>query len=170
MSRLTLVLAVGILTGCVTSVPKSLPEGYRQTQTPIYSSAVFDQTRLIGRWEQVATFAGGKPRCTSGGAEFVQKTSGLFVGMALCTAQGKRKVSGAVQMSGPGRFRIAGLNEELWVLWADGDYRTLVFGTPSGNLGFILNRDGAISEDRVIAAREILDWNGYDLTALRLLR
>ena len=89
------------------------------------------------------------------------------VAQSLCK---KPQVSGAVQMSGPGRFRISGLNEELWVLWADGDYRTLVFGTPSGNLGFILNRGGAISEDRVIAAREILDWNGYDLTALRLLR
>ena len=170
MSRLTLLLAFGILAGCVTPAPKSPPQSYRQSQTPIYSSAVFDQTRLTGRWDQVATFARGKPRCASGGANFVQKTSGLFVELALCAAQGKRKVSGAVQKSGPGRFRIAGLNEELWVLWADGDYRTLVLGTPSGSLGFILNRGGAISGDRMVAAREILDWNGYDLAALKQLR
>ena len=53
------------------------------------------------------------------------------------------------------------------MLWADADYRTLVIGTPNGRLGFILNR-GAISADRLVAAWEILDWNGYDLRQLRV--
>jgi apolipoprotein D and lipocalin family protein len=51
------------------------------------------------------------------------------------------------------------------VLWADADYRTLVIGTPDGSFGFILNR-GGFPADRLKAAREILAWNGYDLTQL----
>jgi apolipoprotein D and lipocalin family protein len=74
---------------------------------------------------------------------------------------------GPLQPTGPGRFVIAG--QEWWVLWADGDYRTLVIGTPSGRFGFVLNRAGGISADRMRAAREILEWNGYDLAQFRAL-
>ena len=45
--------------------------------------------------------------------------------------------------------------------------RTLVIGTPSGEMGFILNRDGRLPADRLAAAREILEWNGYDLERLQ---
>ena len=45
-----------------------------------------------------------------------------------------------------GRFALDGLDEPLWVLWADADMRTLVIGTPSGRLGFIL-----ISQSRMRA-------------------
>ena len=60
-----------------------------------------------------------------------------------------------------------GIGAEWWVLWVDADYRTLAVGTPDGRFGFILNRDGALPPDRLAAAREILEWNGYDLARLR---
>lgn len=37
---------------------------------------------------------------------------------------------------------------------------------PPGTAGWILNRDPAIPPDRLAAAREMLDFNGYDLTGL----
>ena len=41
----------------------------------------------------------------------------------------------------------------------------LVVGSPNGRLGFILNR-GAFPPDRLKAARDVLEWNGYDLRRL----
>jgi apolipoprotein D and lipocalin family protein len=54
-----------------------------------------------------------------------------------------------------------------WVLWADVGYRTLAIGTPSGRFGFILNRGGDLPADRMRAAREVLEWNGYGIGRLR---
>ena len=57
-------------------------------------------------------------------------------------------------------FGVQGM-EDWWVLWADGDYRTLVIGTPSGQFGFVLNRDSTVPADRMDAVRDILTFNGY---------
>ena len=70
-----------------------------------------------------------------------------------------------MQPVGPGRFQVPGQPAPWWVLWADVDYRTLVIGSPDGRVGFMINR-GGFPADRIIAAREILDFNGYDLKRL----
>jgi apolipoprotein D and lipocalin family protein len=71
---------------------------------------------------------------------------------------------------GPGRLsvRLSGVPvaAPYWVLWVDEGYRTAVVGQPNGRAGWILNRDPVIPEDRWIAAREVLDFNGYDLSRL----
>lgn len=165
MSRLTrlfclphavAILAALLLAGCIGKSP-DLPQGaFRTKGGQIYSSAVFDASRLAGRWQQVASF--GPASCKPGGVDI---TAGGKAAFRLCL--GGRDIKGAGQMQpiGPGRFAVAG--QEWWVLWADGDYRTLVIGTPSGKFGFVLNRGGTISADRLTAAREILAWNGYDM-------
>lgn len=53
-------------------------------------------------------------------------------------------------------------------LGVDHGYRTLAIGTPSGRFGFVLDR-GPIPADRLDAAREIFDFNGYATAALRPL-
>jgi apolipoprotein D and lipocalin family protein len=157
MSRLIAVILGLLLAACVAKT-SGLPQGaYRNTATPIYSSAVFDAARLPGRWKQVAGF-GVHQGCSPGGVEIRR---GLKASFRLCLSGQEIKGSGQMVAAGPGRFQVAG--QEWWIVWADGDYRTMAIGTPSGAFGFVLNRDGAISADRLNAAREILDWNGYDL-------
>jgi apolipoprotein D and lipocalin family protein len=156
MSRLKL-LAVLTLAACVGKAPQTPQGQYRHTATPMYSSAVLDMSRLPGRWQQVAAF-GPEGACAPGGVEI---KPGLKTALRLCLSGAEVKASGALKPVGPGRFEIAG--QEWWVIWADGDYRTLAIGTPSGAFGFILNRGGAISGDRLTAAKEIFEWNGYDL-------
>jgi apolipoprotein D and lipocalin family protein len=144
-----------------------LPSGaYRLASAPLYSSAVLDRSRLVGRWSQVATFGPAQPGCKAGGVD-IKGGANLTASFRLCLSGADSKGVGPLQPTGPGRFVIAG--QEWWVLWADGDYRTLVIGTPSGRFGFVLNRAGGISADRMRAAREILEWNGYDLAQFRAL-
>jgi apolipoprotein D and lipocalin family protein len=149
-------------------------DGFR-TQGPIYSNAVLVLTTLTGTWQQVAAFATkGRPGCRPGGAQIDRSATGLTVNARLCLNGRDTALSGPLAITGPGRLTPAKaaspLNREWWVLWADADLRTLVIGTPDGSFGFILNRGGPLPPDRLTAAREILDWNGYDTRRLALFR
>ena len=55
------------------------------------------------------------------------------------------------------------------MLWADADYRIAVIGTPDGRFGRILARRADPPSDLVAAAREVLEFNGYDLAGLRMI-
>lgn len=164
MYRLS-VLALLVLAGCVRhSGPAA---GFRPASAPIYSNAVLENDRLLGRWVQVAEFADpSAPRCTFGGAEISRTPAGYALASRLCLNGKSTRYSGPMIVTGPGRFAVGG-NAPWWIIWADVDYRTIVVGTPSGELGFILNRDGGLPADRMRAAREVLDFNGYDLRRLR---
>lgn len=135
---------------------------------PIYSNAVLDPTTIDGRWQQVAAFATpGAPACAPGGADIRRAATGLTVALRLCLNGEVLSWSGPLAVTGPGRLTPATraprpLDREWWLLWVDGDLRTMVIGTPDGSFGFVLNRRGPIPADRQSAAREIFDWNGYD--------
>jgi apolipoprotein D and lipocalin family protein len=158
------------LAACAPTVPPVSVGRYRSPDAPMYSNAVLDPSRLVGSWVQVADFAAKSGACVPGGVEITRAAKGLAVAYQLCLSGNLVQGAGAMQPDGPGRFVVPGQPGPWWVLWADADYRTLVIGTPNGRLGFILNRDGALPPDRLVAAREILDWNGYDLRRLQMLR
>ncbi len=141
-------------------------QAFRAPGDAIYSNASFDLSRLQGSWQQVAGFADAAG-CSGGVATFTKDASGEMRAEArLCVAGRMQEWSGMVTRVGPGRFAI-GAGEPWWVLWDDADNRTLAIGTPSGSFGFVLDRQAEIPADRIAAAREILDFNGYDLTRLR---
>ncbi len=147
---------------------------FRSAGAPIYSNAVLDTARLAGTWTQVGELAQpGAPRCAPGTVAIrpVDPMT-LQVDARLCLNGEVDSFAGTARVTGPGRVTLQGaapegLGAEWWVLWVDDGYRTLVIGTPSGRFGFILDRSGGLPPDRLTAAREILDWNGYAVTALR---
>jgi len=142
-----------------TSKPTPTPQAsFRAAHAPIYSSAVLDPVRLAGHWVQVATFvAKGQPTCAPGQVDI----TAAQIAWALCLATPSQG-AGPMQPGKPGRFTVPGM-QDWWVLWADADYRTMVIGTPSGQFGFVLNRDAQLPPDRAKAVRDILTFNGYDL-------
>jgi apolipoprotein D and lipocalin family protein len=155
-----LLLALG-LAGCTAPPPAST---FRQVETPIWSAAAFAPAQIAGSWVQVADFtrAGG---CPAGHMEFAPTAGGLSLTGTLCLNGREVGVSGLARPVGPGRLQLKG-QEDWWVLWIDSGYRTLAIGTPSGRFGFVLDR-GSIPGDRLTAAREVFDFNGYDAAALR---
>ncbi len=159
-------MALLLLAGCVAKAPTSVT-GFRDPSKQIYSNAVLENAKLVGQWRQVAEFAvADAPPCRLGGAEITPASNGLDVKANLCLNGVSTPFNGALRPSGPGRF-TAPDGEPWWVIWADVGYRTLVVGTPSGRFGFILNRDADLPEDRLRAAREVLEWNGYTLARMR---
>jgi apolipoprotein D and lipocalin family protein len=156
--RLLVLLALG---ACVSPAPA--PQGsFRAASAPIWSSAQLDPARLTGEWRQIAGF-GAPAGCRPGGVT-ISGSGALTAAFRLCASGREWKGGGRMTATGAGRFDLAG--QPWWVLWADADYRTLVIGTPDGSFGFVLDRSARAAPDRLRAAREILDWNGYDTTRL----
>jgi apolipoprotein D and lipocalin family protein len=155
-----------LLSACVAA--PTVP-GYRKPGTDIWSNAVLEVERLAGEWRQVADFAPRGTRCAPGSLSIQPDAGGISLSGRLCIGGVARDISGQMLASGPGRFMpsgpgFAGASSEWWVLWVDTGYRSVVIGTPSGAFGFALDRAPVMPADRRAAAREILDWNGYDLT------
>jgi apolipoprotein D and lipocalin family protein len=133
---------------------------------PIWSAAAFAPAQIAGRWQQVAAYqAAPDAKCGAGALEFQPANGGLAVDGVLCLNGAERKVRGLAQPVGPGRLAVQG-DEDWWILWVDSGYRTLAIGTPSGAFGFVLDR-GTAAPDRLTAAREVFDFNGYAPGAFR---
>lgn len=162
---MTLGAALAAMVACTPKIDE-ISGSYRETGAPIYSSATLDEARLIGPWAQAGAFGGA--RCRPGSAAFAGGPGALSMTYDLCLSGAQITGGGALQPLGPGRYHVPGLADDLWLLWIDSDARTLVFGTPSGSFGFVLNRGGNLPADRARALREILHWNGYDTAALTL--
>ena len=159
MHRLILALTL-LVAACSTPIAPS----YRNATAPITSVALFDPARFAGHWEMIAMT--GPTACAF---DVVAATPTMFdLSEHDCTGGVTHSVA---QVTGPGRFTPSGgpnKGVEHWVMWVDQTYRTAVIGTVSGEFGMILNRDRNIPADRLKAAREILAWNGYDLTRLQM--
>lgn len=157
MHRL-IAICVLMLVGCAPR-PAPVVATFRDPGAPIYSSAVLDPARIQGHWVQVAGFAAAD--CGPGTVDIGESD----VRWSLCL-DAARSGAGPLVHGKPGRFAVQGM-QDWWVLWADGDYRTLVIGNPSGQFGFVLNRDESLPADRVKAVKDILKFNGYHLDKLR---
>ena len=100
----------------------------------------------------------------------VVEAAGVPVGSELVVSDGVMRLGEAslpFVSTGPGRFQLG--EEEIWVHWLDINNRTAAMGEPGGARMWIMDRTGKPGE-RLKAAREILDWYGYDLTRMERAR
>lgn len=119
----------------------------RNPTAPVASQADASAGRLSGNW-------------------VVVEGGGLAPGTRLQFGNGALVLDGvAIPLTdqGAGRFDAGGA--PLWVHWIDADNRTAAMGDPGGSRVWIMDRTGAPGE-RLRAAREILDWYGYDLNRI----
>lgn len=149
-------------------------ETYRNLDVPIASKALFEPTRYLGTWYEVARYpVPFEAGCVGVTATYGLRDDGLLSVVNTCrNTDGavSRVIEGTAELVGPGRLtvRLDGVPfaADYWVLWVDEDYQTAVVGAPNGRSGWILSRKSQISADRLTAAREVLDFNGYDLSRL----
>lgn len=161
---LVMVLA---LAGCSAS-------SYRDASVEISSTALFSPERYAGLWHEVARFPTPFQRgCIRSTATYTPNADGgLEVLNACVTRTGQtRQIEGMAEIVGPGRLTVSFssvpfVRAPYWVLWVDEDYQTAVVGTPNGRAGWILNRTPDLRADRLQAARDILEFNGYDTEQL----
>ena len=179
MRVVSLIAAVLVLTACNRGLPGEdvggLFEVYRDTDVPIASKALFEPERYLGTWYEIARFpVPFEAGCAGVTAEYGALPDGRISVFNTCrTLDGavRSTITGSAEVVGPGRLAVSFPSvpfgaADYWVLWTDDDYRTAVVGAPDGRSGWILNRAPTIPPDRLTAAREVLDFNGYDLSRL----
>jgi apolipoprotein D and lipocalin family protein len=148
---------------------------YRDTSVTIASAAAFDPARYAGRWYEIARFpVPFQDGCTDTVAEYTPQADGTLSVVNTCRVGGEtRRIEGSAQVTGPGRLSVSFdtvpfVSAPYWVLWVAEDYGSAVVGVPSGRAGWILNREPVMSPDRLEAARQVLDFNGYDVSRLSM--
>lgn len=169
-------LAAGLLSvaaGCSTEAPLLPATSYRDAGAPFASIASFDPTRYAGRWYEVAAYPVPFQRgCRATQAVYTPRPDGTLEIVNTCERDGRTaRIEGTATPAGPGRLEVRFdgvpfLTSPYWILWVDEGYRTAVVGVPSGRAGWILNRTPDIPPDRLTAARDILQFYGYDLNRL----
>lgn len=152
-------------------------EVYRDLETPIASKADFDPARYTGLWYEIARFpVPFQTGCVGVTAEYQPIDEDSVSVHNICrNSDGsvKSQIRGSADVVAPGRLKVQFpsvpfVRSDYWVLWVDEDYQTAVVGAPNGRSGWILNRSPELRSDRLAAAREILDFNGYDLSRLEM--
>lgn len=150
--------------------PQFVPDGYRDQGVPITSSTRFEAARFAGDWRVIESFEQTPREVTISRLSFTLTRDGVAYRAAApvspLAADAERHEAPVYTLGQFGRMSRAGA-DPIWVVWVDEDHRTAVLGTPSGRFGMIINRTGSLRSDRLKAAREILAFNGYDLSKIR---
>lgn len=146
----------GVLSACA---PSDAP--YRDASAPMGATTRFDPARFAGDWVISSRFdqaAGGIVTFTYDAADNTLSLSGDV----LSDRAGAYDIPSAGVLE---RAKIGG--DRIVVMWVDTGFRTAAIGTASGDFGAILDRPKDISEDRSAAAREVLDFYGWDINKLQ---
>lgn len=146
-----LILAL-VLAGCTDrALPGNDPSLIRNPTVPIGAIQRFDPLSFDGDWRVHATAGGDwdlSAFTVSGGSNEWREPSGRATIIARAT--------GILQLTYEN-----GVRRDLWVVWTDPDHHTVALGEPEGRFGFIATRVGRFRVDQVMAAAQVLDFNGY---------
>ncbi|WP_162178875.1 lipocalin family protein [Thioclava atlantica] len=138
----------------------------RSPEARISSAALFEPERFAGDWHVVQSGVAG----CSGAQHWTWDGQGAYQVSGTDCAGAQKPLDDRVVLTGPGgrlAARRAYEGEPIFVLWVDQDYRIAALGTPSGRWGVILSRQSPARPDLLSAAREVMDFNGYDLARLQ---
>lgn len=165
-------LLLAALAACNRSEPPPVQSGFRNTEALIGATSRYDAARFGGDWQVRAAFPND---ANLHAVTFAPQGPTLIEHRQSCDAAGictDRRDLWALSEEGPARYAmraaVGGAERAFWVLWVDEGFRTAVVGSPDGGYGWILDRQATGGDDRIEAAREILDFNGYDLNALQM--
>ena len=161
----------------VAEAPPGEAVSFRDRTVPIGSTTRGSPGDLNGDWVVSASFGEGPVRGidvtdrvqlaleSSGRGDWTfTDRAGAWVRVPVALARPGRYEVGAPQPAAAVLFGTA--TPTFVVLWVDDDFRTAVVGTPDGSFGWVMDRPGQGSPDRLAAAREVLDFNGYDVGRL----
>ncbi|MBU2992683.1 lipocalin family protein [Octadecabacter sp. 1_MG-2023] len=183
MKRIIKALPFVALAACLAEEPQ-VPEGaivterFRDQSAQIASQTDVTPDRMAGDWVIRQRFA-GQP-----GPSHEISISTLPQGALQMNVVSFRCADGVcadveslvlLEAAGPGRWKPAGdqtvlFDGEIWVMWMDFDTRTVAIGIPTGEFGWIMDKNPTGGGDRITAARDIMDWFGYDVSRLQEVR
>lgn len=176
MKRVVLALISALLVGCTEkpSAPVQSVEVFRDTAAQIASQTDVTAARMTGDWVIRQRFAAPRtPRSGMSLSALPNEALQLSVRGGDCVDDVcfEDEILIVLEKTGPGRWTAQGPQTalpdgELWVMWMEFDSRTAAIGTPSGEFGWIMDKNRTGGGDRITAARDIMDWFGYNVSRL----
>ena len=164
--RGTAFVLLAALCACGPAPRATGPATFRDPTAQLASKADFDAARFAGTWHEVARFPG--TRGCPGGRLRLDPAGPAALAQTTTCPDGSVEAA-RLDVAPFGRLTLveAAGSAPLWVLWTDASYRTAVVVAPGGTGGRILDRAPASAPDRLRAAREVLDFNGFDADRLQ---
>lgn len=151
-------VALVVLAACAKG-PQIGETGPLRNPTAIIGGTLrFDAAKFAGNWITVSCIGPCAPS-----ERYQAATDGVYL----------RTVAGRTEdyvVSAPGVLRRRGSSERLVVMWVDTGFRTAAIGDADGRWAAIVDRGDTPGPDRIAAATEILDFNGWDTTRLRKVK
>jgi len=153
-----------VLLGC--AAPEPQPTTFRDAAAPISSTTRFDSGLFEGRWYTIQ----------AAGTRFPAELSFTYDGAGRFSYVGVEPFNDQLIFNSRSEFNlidagrlvsVTDRSDVVWVLWIDEDHRTAVLGNPAGSFAQIINRTPELRADRLAAARDVLQFNGYDLSKMR---
>lgn len=137
------------------------PTAVRDLSAPISATSRFEAQAFAGPWQVVARFVPSGPA-------LLRVVAGPQPGRLRIESAALPGLDGTYREGVPGELiAVEGARENVIVLWVDEDFETAAIGTVSGSFGAVLDRDGFVPPDRAKAARDIFQFYGWDVSALR---
>ena len=152
------VFALGMAACSAPTPPSKTGIGYRNPTAIIGGTSRFDRAKFAGDWITVSCLGSCAPN-----ENYKAATDGVY----LRTVGGETK---DYVITSPGVLRRQGSTDRLVVMWVDTGFRTAVIGDADGRWAAILDRSTNPGRDRIAAAIEILDFNGWDTTRLQKVK
>ncbi|MEM6375621.1 MAG: lipocalin [Pseudomonadota bacterium] len=159
--------AIALCAGCSTRSGN----GFRAVSKPLSTTTRADQSALSGQWYVRGFFPGDESLSRVTFLPNVEGSPGIKIDTQSCLLGadciGQSHIH-SLKKLGPNRALVEGTGREIWLVWIDEGQRTAAIGTPGGGFGWILDRRPTGGQDRISAAREVLDFNGYDISQMAL--
>lgn len=178
MMRILAGLWLVLLVGCSAEPPVMTPvDVFRDPSAQIASQTNVTADRMAGEWvirQRVASRSWSGDTMTfttlpNGALQLATTVEFCLTGGAIIDCSDVTQLY-LLEKTGPGRWAPQTGNtpfgDEFWVMWMDFDTRTAAIGTPSGEFGWIMDKSPTGGGDRITAAREIMEWFGYDMARL----
>ncbi len=163
-------LALLILLGACAPPPP--PDSYRDNTVPLSVTTRGALTALAGDWAVRGTYPNTASLDSVSFAPRGDEMIDVTIVQTGCE-QECHILSGTwpARPIAQNRMRLltdSASDPELWVIWMDEGVRTAIIVTPDGRNAFILDRRAQGGADRMEAARTVLEFNGYDISALQM--
>ncbi|WP_299873840.1 lipocalin [uncultured Sulfitobacter sp.] len=142
------------LAGCAAVAPPA-SDALRDEGAVLAGTTRFDAARFAGDWQTVACIG----TCAEA-AQYSVATDDAYVRVAGGDSTG-------FDITAPGVLHARGGGQTLVVMWVDDGFRTAAVGDAAGTWAAVIDRARPGGADRVKAAREILDFNGWDVSQIQ---
>lgn len=148
--------------------------GYRDQSVPIGVSSRFAPERFEGVWQVRGAYPVDADLETVARRSAGPDASVWTVRSQVCPAGASCRVETTewpATVTQPGVDRVdtpEAKARQVVVIWVDEGFRTAAVGDPAGSFAWVLDRNTQGGADRIEAARQVLAFNGFDVSAMEM--